>query len=268
MSEERKSYRETNETIKFEVMDVNDISNQVALMSFLRLWGLTHVYSEYIIPSACEGKSLTLAAVQDRPWPPWGIGVTKIHGLIHLYPVIEERAGIGGVFVSPEDMDNIGMITALYKEALEHLERHGKRELSYVVREDSVVAHRVLSSNGFEKSEDLFLTEQARYHVYRGDARDVLKKLGLSDISTTQLFGYEIPESVLERNALFHSTLQLGSWSFWHNMPGRPEVIPVLGDLLLAALPGGVDTPGPSGPAAINPTLITEEEVRRRSREP
>lgn len=246
MNEERKSYKEINEMIKVDVLDMNDVNDQVAVMSFFRRLGLRNVYPEYIVPSFHEGKSLTLAATQDRPWPPWGIAATKIHGLVQLYPVIEERAGIGGVFVSPDDTDNIGMICAIYKEALEHVSRQGKRELSYVVREDSVVASRALKSNGFSESEDLFLTEYARYHVYRGDAKKVLTKLGLANRTTAQLLGYDIPDNVLDRNILFHSSLQLGAQSWWNGRGLRPEVIPVLGDLLLAGLPGGVDVPGPS----------------------
>jgi hypothetical protein len=241
-------FQNKNNTIRIDCFEKLDDSNRIPLMSFSRRIGAPHLYWEQILPTMEQGDSQIFAAIRDRPWPPWGLGAQKIYALCIVTPVSENSVGISPVIVDDEDLTNIGLIAAVYKEALEYHARGQKRDVSYLVIEGSILAHRVLTSKGFKKSADeIFLTEEARYNIYSADAKELSNELGLTQISTLDLLEYEIEDDILDRNALFHGVIGLAA------RPGlldpleryrRSEVIPIGGGMGSIFQPGGVP-PGP-----------------------
>jgi hypothetical protein len=135
-------------------------------------------------------------------------------------------------------------MSAVYKEVLESLATQKRAEVNYLVADWSTLAHHVLSNNGFRKYDDVFLTEQSRYFTYRVPAAELLAKLGLRDIATTDLLAHDIPEDILERNALFHSTILAGSRAELFNAALAAELIGLVRGGH-AGKPGGV--PGGTG---------------------
>ena len=248
MEQEYDEYKERNETIRIDCFESLDEKLQVPLMTFFRRLSIPHVYWETIVPTLQEGNAMICAAVRDRPWPPWGLGAQKVHALLLVYPIGERTASLNNIFVADDDLTNIGLQSAVYKEALQHLIRKKKTEVNYVVLEGSIMPDRILASNGFKKTDDLFLTEEARYNLYTASSKDVLKKLGLADVSSPDLLSHEVDDKVFQRNALFHGMTQMAGMPFWLGRIRRPGLIFNGGGLFDANPPAGVP-PSPSPPS-------------------
>ena len=82
---------------------------------------------------------------------------------------------------------------------------------NYAVHEGSILARYVLLSSGFEKTDEPYLTEDARYILYRADARKLLKNLGYYTAASEDFLEYRIENATFEKAALFHSALQLST---------------------------------------------------------
>jgi hypothetical protein len=156
-----------------------------------------------------------IAAVRDRPWPPWGLGARTITALCQTEAVSDASYAISPVYVTDQDVTNIGLISAVYKETIEQLAIHPRAEICYLVAEGSILADHLLRMMGFKKSEDVFVTSNARYYTYRVLAEQLLDSLGLRKLSTPDLLAYDQVDKWLEKNALFHQTIFLGSKAEW-----------------------------------------------------
>ena len=234
-------YRERNETMRIEIVDQLDERMQVPLRKFFRRLELSHVYCELIAPALAQGDALVCAAVRDRPWPPWGIGAQQIHALVFAHPVSEGGASLSNVLAAEEDVSNIGLLSAVYKETLEHLMQREVKKVSYLVLDGAVLSERILVAYGFEKSEDLFLTEEGRYLVYRANPDEHLQKLGLNEVSIPELLTSDWAGPVFNNSALFLATTHLGTLAFWRDRLNKlPEILINTGGGLFAGQPGGV----------------------------
>lgn len=239
-------HSQKNDAVRFENFDSLNEYNQVCLTTFFRKIELPHVFEEIIAPSLKTGNAMVCVAIIDRPWPPWGIGSQQVVALSHVHPVGETDAGLSHIFVLDESLTNIGLQSALFKETLQRLIGAGKTEISYLVIENSVYANRVLFALGFRRTDSLFLTEYARYYVYRADVNEVLQRLGLDKILTSDLLAHNIEDSIFDRNALFQSMLQLATKPYWFESSIVAEIIANLGIGISALPPGGIGgTPGP-----------------------
>lgn len=211
---------------------------------FFRRIGLPQVVDEVVLPLLDEGDSQIFTGVRDRPWPPWGLGSRNVVAWCQTYPAGEGNYGVTPVFTGDEEMTNIGLISAVYKEAVESLALRDA-EINYVAKEDSVLADHVLRKIGFEKTQDVLLTEAARYFTYRMDAEDLLRGLGLDAYGAPEILAHEMAPDVLERLALFHHTVYLASRAEWTSVTSsaRPEMVRLVrfGHF---SKPGGTDKPG------------------------
>jgi hypothetical protein len=240
-------YLERNEGIRIDVVQKLEARTAPPLRAFFRRLGAAHVYEELIVPTLEKDKGLLVAAVRDRPWPPWGIDALRVHALVHVHPIGDAGASLSGILVSDDDGLNLGLAAAVYKETLEWLARRKVKDVSYLVREGSYYADKVLAATGIDKTEDLFLTEQARYNVYRGATADHLKRLELDGVSTPDLLSHKLGDRVLDRFAGLWAVVDRGSRPYWRDWGGGvPGIIPNTGGGLDASQPGGVDTSPPS----------------------
>lgn len=187
----------------------------VALRAFARRIGAPHLLDEIVLPRLREGDSQIVVAVQDRPWPPWGLGARQVVGLCQTHLVEDESYGISCVYTADEDLTNMGMICAVFKEALDQLTVSSRAEVCYLVAEGSTLIDAVLAKSGFRKSDDVLVTWSGRYYTYRAPVSDVLSHLGLTELSTPDLLAHDMEPAVLEANALFHGSLYLGNRAEW-----------------------------------------------------
>ena len=240
-------YSLRNEAVRFHIWTEIDPEDKPSLTTFFRRADLPHVWNELIAPTFPQEQALLVAATDDLPLPPWGVGAQKIVALCYVHPIGETDASLTNVLTLDEDATNIGLMTALFRETLLQLQNRDKTEVSFVVVENSVLAHRVLSANGFTRTPVVFLTEHARYYLYQGRIADVLAKLGLAEIYAHDLLAHNVEDSLFERNALFQAMLQLSMRPFWADRTPIPEVIANTGMATTSLPPGGVGgTPGPT----------------------
>ncbi|MCW3818993.1 2OG-Fe(II) oxygenase [Micromonospora sp. DR5-3] len=232
-----------NEATRIEIFD--ELSNlaQAALRTFFRRMGAPHLMDEVVLPLLGEGDSQIFAAVRDRPWPPWGLGARNVVAVLQTHLVADGCWGLSPVYVADEDLTNVALTAALYKEALETLAVDPNAEVHYLVADGSLHADHVLTQTGFERTEDVFLTEAARYFTYRIPAGALLEKLGLAKVDTGDLLAQVVDREVYARNATFHHTVYLGSRAEW--TIDRVDVASEIARLVRGghySKPGGVPT--------------------------
>ena len=247
-----------NRSVRIDMFE--ELSDQalVAIRSFTRRIGAPHLVDEVIVPKLREGDSHLFVAVQDRPWPPWGLGARHVVALCQTHLIADETYAISAVYVTDEDLTNIGMISAVFKEALDMLAASPRAEVSYMVAEGSTLVDHVLTKNRLRKSDDVLVTWAGRYYMYHATASDMLSSLGLDKLSVPDLLSHEIDPATLESNALFHNTLYLGSRAEWALDRAIAEVLQnVRGGS--AGKPGGV--PGGTGQWAFDPADLVEVQI-------
>lgn len=230
-------YDKGNDAVRVDSYCELDDAVIVGLRSFFRKLGAPHLFDERVLPTLKYPDSTIFAAVRDRPWPPWGHGSRRVIAMIQVHSIGKRSFGLSPLYVRPEETSNIGLRTALYKETLENLCLQGKAEVNYLVVEGSVLTKRVLASVGFKPSNDLVVTEDARYNFFRADAKTLLKKLQLEEVSIPELLTHKANDRVFDQNALFQAVLEWGRYR---------EIIPIDGGSFDAALPGGVPPTPPS----------------------
>jgi hypothetical protein len=247
----RNFYDYRNQSTRIDVFDEVNDHEIAALRSFTRRLEAPHLLDEVILPTLRGGDSQLVVAVQDRPWPPWGLGARMITALCQTEMISDGSYAVSPVYVTEPDVTNVGLITAVYKEALELLAVNPKAEACYLVAEGSLLADRVMRANGFKKSEDVFVTWNARYYTYRAAVSEVLRNLGLEKLSTPDLLAHDQIDHWFDRNAAFHQTLYLaGNPRYTDDRPYAVE----LGRLVRgghASKPGGV--PSGTGRFPMNP---------------
>src|SRR4051794_27173516 len=114
----RQFFDHRNESTRIDVLDeLNDYA-LAAVRVFARQIGAPHLVDEVIRPIFCEGDSQIVAAVQDRPWPPWGLGARTINALCQTHAVSDDSYAASPVYVTDHDLTNVGLVSAVYKEAL------------------------------------------------------------------------------------------------------------------------------------------------------
>ncbi|OEJ23074.1 hypothetical protein AR457_38480 [Streptomyces agglomeratus] len=211
----RDSFTDRNGGTRIEIFDELSDTAKAALHAFFRRAGASHLMDEVVLPLFCDGDSQVFAAVRDRPWPPWGLGARNIVAVLQTHLVSDGCWGLSPVHVADEDLTNVGLCAALYKEALETLAVDPNAEVHYLISEHSRLADVTLRRVGFERTEDVFLTEAARYFTYRVPAGELLTNLGLAETDTIDVLAGAMDDEVFERNAAFHSVIYLGSRAEW-----------------------------------------------------
>ncbi|TMQ04288.1 MAG: hypothetical protein E6J90_46545 [Deltaproteobacteria bacterium] len=250
MSNFRQFYDHRNQATRIDLFEELTDHSLAALRSFTRRLGAPHLLEEVILPKLREGDSQLLTAVQDRPWPPWGLGARFVTAVCQTHAISDASYAVSPVYVTDEDLTNVGMISAVFKEALDQLAVNPRAEVCYLVAENSTLVNHVLTQSGFKRSDDVFVTWAGRYHTYRALAGDVLKHFGLDKHSVPDLLAHDLDTSLLEKNALFHQTLYLGSRAEWASERTISEIIGLVRGAH-ASKPGGV--PSGSGRFAFDP---------------
>jgi Rps23 Pro-64 3,4-dihydroxylase Tpa1-like proline 4-hydroxylase len=249
----RNFFDERNRTVRIDVTEELDDVTTAAIRVFSRRLGAAHLLDEVILPILRQGDSRIFMAVQDRPWPPWGLGARRVLGLCQTHSIADDSFAVSPVYVTDEDLTNVGMISAVFKEAVEQLAANPRAEICYLVAEGSTLVDSILTSTGFQKSPDVFVNWSGRYFTYRSPAANVLSNLGISQLSTPDLLSHDLEPAILQKNALFHLTLTSGSRAEWATETRISEIISQLRGAHFSK-PGGV--PSGSGRFAFDPEEV------------
>jgi hypothetical protein len=251
-------FDEANRSTRIDLFHELNHHTQAAIHSFTRQLGAPHLLEEVLLPIMHEGDAQIVVAVQDRPWPPWGLGARRIRALCQTHAVGDASFAVSPVYVLDEDLTNVGLISAVFKEALESLASSPRAEVCYLVAEGSTLVDSVLRANGFNKSDDVFVNWAGRYYTYRAPVGEVLGRLGLGPLSSPDLLAHDLDEAVLQRNALFQTALISGSRAEWARESALAEIIRLVRGGHFSK-PGGV--PSGSGRFALDPESIIEVSV-------
>lgn len=234
-----------NRSCRIDVFDELSAQALAAVRQFARRLGAPHLVDEVFLPTLAEGDCQLVAAVRDRPWPPWGLGAREIVALCMTHAIADGSYAVSPVYALAPELNNIGMVSAVYKEALDQLSVHPRAEVCYLAAEDSTLADHVLRRAGFARSEDVFVTSQSRYNTYRAPVQKVLEALALEKTSTPELLAHAMEASALQAQALFHHTIHSGALAEWTSAESlRSELIRLVRGGH-AGKPGGV--PGGTG---------------------
>lgn len=236
-----------NSATRIEILDELTELSSAALRSFFRRLGAPHLMDEVVLPLLSEGDSQILAAVRDRPWPPWGLGARDVVAVLQTQLVSDGCWAFSPVYVTDEDLTNVGLATSLYKEALDSIAPDPNAEVHYLVVEGSLRADRTLREIGFTRAEDdVFLTEAARYFTYRMPVPELARALGLDQSDPADLLAHVMADDTYRRNAALHEVIYLGSRADW--AVDRPDLAAEMTRLVRGghySKPAGV--PGGSG---------------------
>jgi hypothetical protein len=233
------AFSKKNELIRIESFDKIDATFEAPLRSFFRRIGHHHVYDEHIVPVMADGSAVGIAAVKDRAWPPWGVGAQTIHALTIASPVTSDGAGLSNIFVLEEDVGNIGLVAAVYREMLNSLARRGVKEISYIVLDGSIFAGRVLAGLGFKPTEELFLSHGSRYNVYTCELRAHSEAMTLHQTASPELMDGNLVDGTFTATVQLMAATSIGSLPFWSERAGLPEILPNTGGFSRASKPGG-----------------------------
>jgi hypothetical protein len=248
-----------NDVVRIDRIEETDSHLGVAMMSFFRRLGIGHLYPERIAPTLEGGDSQIYLAARDRPWPPWGLGARTIGALCQVHPVGSNSYAISPVYTADEDATNIGLVAAVYKEALEDLSRTEGAEVNYLVVQGSRFADRLLRAVGFSATDDLQVTDQAKYRFYRTEAGKLAQALGLDKISVPELLAHKIDDATLDRLSGYFAGLHLATGQGRFTDRIAHEILWIDGGLFDAGLPGGVP---PSPPTALPGVFERPGDIR------
>jgi hypothetical protein len=245
------------EQFRFVSLTQPDGKLSIPIQAFFRRIGLPRVFDEMVAPGLEEGCGMVVMAMRDRPWPPWGIGAQSVSALTFIYPIGEERAGLSNVFALPEEELSIGLLAALYREAMSLLAERATKRVHFVTRQESQLAAHVLAGAGFKETGIPFITDEARYTFHEAELSSHLAALGIVDSTPLQLLGDEFAEAVLERIALYLLTLNASFGGYWKESVKAPEIIPNTSLVRISAQspPGGPPPPGSRGPIVRTPVI-------------
>jgi hypothetical protein len=87
-NEPRRFFDHRNRSIRIDMFEELSDHALAALRSFARRIGAPHLLEEVILPKLREGDSQVFVAVQDRPWPPWGLGAALKPTAVLNSPVV------------------------------------------------------------------------------------------------------------------------------------------------------------------------------------
>lgn len=197
-----------------------------ALRAFFRRADLPHVFDELLWPALHEGNSLAVAALRDRPWPPWGLGAVSVSALCLCHPIDTARAGVGGVIAVPEEEASVGLLAAVYREAVAKLAERGVTAVQHVVRANTFLAGRVLAGAGFVDHKHPVVTDDAAYRLHEAPIAAHLSALGLADRTPLQLIAEEFSHAAFDRLALYLLTVAQQFTLHWKDAVRAAEVIP------------------------------------------
>ena len=220
------TYGYDNETVRIELFTRLEKKMEAPLMAFFRHLGVSHVYWELMVPVFDTGEGAAFVAIEDRPWPPWGIGAQEVHALMLVFPVTEHWAGLSNIFLLDEDLGNIGLAAALYNEGLKYLIQRKVDKVRYVLDENSVFAGRTLGGLGFDDSDEFVLTRKRRYIVHEADTQNHYRKLGLDDVGRSDLLAATFNDDLFNKFAQLLGVTTMGTAPFWDAGSNPPEILP------------------------------------------
>jgi hypothetical protein len=228
-----------NERIRIEVFKQLKPETKAALAKFFRDIGSAHAMREIIEPITCSPNVLFVAAIQDRPWPPRGIGAQIIEALAIAIIGEDHRAFLTPVLVTPQNVINIGLMAALTKKLIKELQQESVKSMRYIARADSALLAHILAEAGFAPCEERVVTENANFIHFAAQPEEVLERLGLTQSRIGELLSLSLEPIRISALTQYHLGLSAAAQGFWADRTDWVFLLPGLIDWVATLPPGG-----------------------------
>ncbi len=226
------------ETVEIQHFTALDYKLEASLLSFFAWLGKIDVYWRQVRPTFNPGPWL-IAAATGKPGSTTGVDFQIFQSLVHCWPFDGDTAIMSQVFVASNHLSSQGLMSAVYKGALEGLKERGMGNVRYLVRPHAHLLRRLLLDTGFARVGTI--PDHSGHHLeaFEAPIDRILVELGLGSTPMKQLldpaFG-TTPE--FDRLAYFQSVLQLGGLSQPPTVGGSLAQMGGLGTALRESEPG------------------------------
>jgi hypothetical protein len=249
-SPELNLHAEANERLDLAVTPDLAKEFRPELFAMLRPLHLSHLVEELFAPLCAGGNTLTAVALEERPWPPKGVGACRLRGFCTALLVDKRQAILTPHLLAADQQSNLGLAAALTQLLCRELAQQGVGSAGLWVNGSSAVLSSLLRAVGYEAGEMRVVSDGCEFVLY-GAATDVLlDRLDIAQVRLGDLLALKVPPATLAKLAFYHLGLHAGIAAYWAGQGGLAEIYPGLIDW--AALPPGGIT-GTGGPALPEP---------------
>lgn len=233
--------RTETEAFLFATLREHEAEFDVALRAFFRRQGLEHVLHEAIYPALSSGSGQLTIAVRRRPWPPWGYGALTVSAATLTHPIANGCAGLGNVFMAPEEASSYYLAVAVWAESLRRLAEAGVERVDVLALADTPVIGLLLEPLGFAATSHPVLTEQAVYWHHEVSLKDHLHATRLHGITPSDLVDGHPSRETVDRALQFILGINAVVNPWWLGQVLVPGVLPNSGPGRVAEClpPGG-----------------------------
>lgn len=215
------------------------------LFALLRPLHLAHLVEELWAP-LCAGKNtLTTVAVEERPWPPKGVGARRLRGFCTALVIDGHQAILTPQVLAADQQSNLGLAAALTQLLCAELAEQGIVTAGLWVNRASAVLSPLLRGVGFEAGEMRVVSDGCEFVLYSAPTDVLLDRLDIAQARLGDLLALKVTPATVSKLAFYHLGLQAGIAAYWAGQGALAEIYPGLVDW--AALPPSSIT-GTAGP--------------------
>lgn len=205
-----------------------------------------HLMEEVWKPLCATSRTLSVVAIEERPWPPKGVGAKAIRGLVIASLSDDGQALLTPGFLHPAEAINIGLASALTKYLLETLLDQNVEQVAFFVNAASRVVATLLSDAGFSPGAARVVFDGAEFVNFSASPAKVLALLGLDKVRLGDVLSMRVESMRLTQWTALHLGMSVGISPFWDGLTLETEVFPGIIDWAALPTAGITGTKGPS----------------------
>ena len=241
-------YSDANERMDLKVCRNLASEFRPELFAMLRPLHLAHLVEELWAPLCAAGPTVSAVALEERPWPPTGVGARRLRGFCTALLVDGRQAILTPHLLAADQQSNVGLAAALTTVLFGQLAQQDVREVGLWVNGSSSFVASLLRRHGFAPGEMRVVSDGCEFVLFVAPAETVLKELRIAEARLGDLLALSLDAAAIATVAGYHLGLQAGIAAYWADQVAQTEIYPGLIDW--AALPpsGIGGTPGPGLP--------------------
>lgn len=218
--------------------------------ALFRARGQAHLVEEIWAPMCAQSPTLAVLAIEERPWPPKGVGARTIRGIAIAVVSEDGQAMLTPLLLHPAEAINIGLAAALTQRLFETLRDKRIEYASYFVNPDSKVLTTLLGDAGYSAGTARIVYEGIEFINFTARTPVVLSTLGLDKTRMGDVLALQVERMLVSKWSSLLLGLDAGIAPFWHGLTEEAAIFPGIIDWF--ALPPAMIT-GTGGPPPIDP---------------
>lgn len=218
--------------------------------AFFRALELGHLVDEVWVPLTAQARTHAVVAIEERPWPPRGVGARTLRGLVQASLSDDGQAILTPPFLHPSHGSDIGLGAGLLKYLLDDLVEAKVPRLTLFADSRDKLLQVLLGDAGLANSAARVSADEREFSGFSAAPSDVRRNLGLEG-SLRDVLELNAKHDDIRRWTAFVLGLSAAVRPYWDDELRRwTRIYPGLIDW--AALPPGTIT-GTKGPDAPRP---------------